>query len=111
MSCLQHFLQHQGLLTEADVIGTYGPRTERAVREWQCARNIVCSGTPNTTGYGAVGPRTRAALNAAMATTAPSASAAPSTDEAHAQLASTLTALEALVDGLLDIFSPDPSTQ
>jgi hypothetical protein len=43
---------------------TFGALTREAVRKFQCAKGIVCSGTEGTTGYGHVGPRTRAALNA-----------------------------------------------
>jgi len=40
----------------------FGSATESALRRFQCDVLSVCSGTPVTTGYGAVGPRTRAAL-------------------------------------------------
>jgi hypothetical protein len=41
----------------------FGPLTRDAVRRFQCAKGIVCAGDESTTGYGLVGPRTRAALN------------------------------------------------
>jgi peptidoglycan hydrolase-like protein with peptidoglycan-binding domain len=41
----------------------YGYATEAALEKFQCAEHIVCSGTPSTTGYGAVGPKTAAALD------------------------------------------------
>jgi len=37
--------------------------TTKAVQRFQCQYQIVCSGAPKTTGYGSVGPRTRAKLN------------------------------------------------
>lgn len=44
------------------VTGYFGPLTERLVQAWQASQGIVSSGSPDTTGYGAVGPRTRALL-------------------------------------------------
>lgn len=41
---------------------TFGSMTRAAVRRFQCEKNIVCQGTETTTGYGFVGPRTRALL-------------------------------------------------
>ncbi|MFA6215112.1 MAG: peptidoglycan-binding domain-containing protein [Patescibacteria group bacterium] len=40
----------------------FGSLTRAALRRFQCDRGIVCKGTEATTGYGFVGPRTRAAL-------------------------------------------------
>lgn len=42
----------------------FGAMTEAAVQKFQAKYGIVSSGTPATTGYGAVGPKTRAKLNA-----------------------------------------------
>lgn len=42
----------------------FGIATEAAVKKFQQKYGIVSSGTPATTGYGAVGPKTRARLNA-----------------------------------------------
>src|SRR3989338_5048557 len=61
VSALQTFLIAQGFLS-ATATGYFGSLTEAAVRQYQAAQNIVSSGTPATTGYGAVGPRTRAAI-------------------------------------------------
>ena len=41
----------------------FGALTQKAVQKFQCAENIVCSGSPATTGWGQVGARTRKALN------------------------------------------------
>ena len=54
-------LYPQGLVT-----GYYGALSAAAVQRFQCRANLVCSGSAATTGYGRVGPLTRAALNAAM---------------------------------------------
>lgn len=47
----------EGLIT-----GYFGPATERAVQKFQEKNGIVSSGTPETTGYGVVGPKTAKAL-------------------------------------------------
>ncbi|HTK60377.1 MAG TPA: peptidoglycan-binding domain-containing protein [Candidatus Baltobacteraceae bacterium] len=69
---LQQALNAHGFAVAASGPGSPGNETARfgaltldAVRRFQCAKNIVCAGAPSTTGYGRVGPRTRAALNAA----------------------------------------------
>jgi len=43
--------------------GYFGSLTQRAVERFQKKYKIVSSGTPNTTGYGLVGPSTRAKLS------------------------------------------------
>src|SRR3989344_1239734 len=48
---------------EGLVTGFYGSLTTKAVQNFQAANGIVSSGSPSTTGYGRVGPRTRAKLN------------------------------------------------
>lgn len=48
---------------EALVTGYFGALTQAAVRRFQCAEEIVCSGDPGTTGYGRVGPKTLLQLN------------------------------------------------
>ena len=45
----------------------FGPKTRDAVRKFQCAYNIVCSGNEYTTGYGFVGKETRDTINSLMA--------------------------------------------
>lgn len=49
------------------VTGWFGPLTKAGVERFQTANGIVSSGTPETTGYGRVGPRTQAAINAKLA--------------------------------------------
>lgn len=44
------------------VTGYFGPMTEQLVQRWQAAQGVVSSGSADTTGYGAVGPRTRALM-------------------------------------------------
>ena len=48
---------------EALITGYFGQLTRKAVQRFQCKYNIVCSGNEYTTGYGMVGPKTRAKLD------------------------------------------------
>lgn len=48
------------------VTGYFGPLTQAAVQRFQAAQGIVSSGSPATTGYGRVGPKTMVALNILM---------------------------------------------
>jgi peptidoglycan hydrolase-like protein with peptidoglycan-binding domain len=48
------------------VTGYFGQLTKEGVQRFQTAQGIVSSGTPQTTGYGRVGPATLARLNAVM---------------------------------------------
>src|SRR5208337_321761 len=59
---LQNLLIAQGFLAAGNNTGYFGNLTQAAVQAFQAAHNIVSSGTPATTGYGSVGPRTHAAL-------------------------------------------------
>jgi len=52
---------------EALVTGYFGPATQRAVQRFQCKYDIICSGSPGTTGWGVVGPRTRVKINEIIA--------------------------------------------
>ncbi len=61
---LQEFLaKNPAFYPEGEVTGYYGEMTEKAVRRYQCANNIVCTGSALTTGYGYVGPTTKAKMN------------------------------------------------
>jgi len=64
VSNLQGVMIAQGYLAPQYATGYFGLLTQRAVQAFQCAKGIVCSGSPFTNGYGLVGVRTRAALNA-----------------------------------------------
>lgn len=62
VSALQEFLKKdQTLYPEGLVTGFFGPATQRAIRRFQEKYDIASSSTP---GYGTVGPKTRAKLNA-----------------------------------------------
>ncbi|RJQ34965.1 hypothetical protein C4568_01810 [Candidatus Parcubacteria bacterium] len=58
---LQNFLIAGGYM-QGSATGYFGPMTENAVKAYQAAKGIVSSGTPETTGYGYVGSKTRAAM-------------------------------------------------
>jgi len=62
VSSLQRFLQSVGAYTYPVITGYYGSVTQAAVQEWQSRNGVVSSGTVMTTGFGAVGPRTQAAI-------------------------------------------------
>ena len=65
VSCLQTILaQDPSVYPEGTISGSFGVLTEAAVKKFQCKNNIVCSGSPATTGYGLVGAKTRIALYA-----------------------------------------------
>jgi PKD repeat protein len=57
---VQEFLRSEGVL-EADATGYFGPLTQRAVGAWQIRHDVVTSANPGT-GWGVLGPRTRAAI-------------------------------------------------
>lgn len=77
---LQTFLIGQGLLASDSATGYFGYQTQSAVQGWQSSHGIVSSGDPDSTGFGAVGPRTRAAilgLAAAGKSAAPASAPSP----------------------------------
>src|SRR4051794_35288032 len=61
---LQEFLIAGNYLAPGNNTGYFGPLTQTAVQSFQMAQDIVSSGSPATTGWGNVGPRTRAAIRA-----------------------------------------------
>lgn len=65
VSMLQRFLTGSGHYTFGEITGYYGSVTETAVQKWQSQNGVVSDGSPDTTGFGVVGPRTRAAIAAA----------------------------------------------
>ena len=65
VSKLQQFLaQDKTIYPEGLVTGYFGSLTQKAMQRWQARNGIVSSGSPATTGYGVVGPKTRAKLQA-----------------------------------------------
>ncbi len=62
VTALQNFLITQGHLPPGNATGYFGPLTESAVKAFQKSQGIVSSGSPQTTGFGNVGPGTRARI-------------------------------------------------
>jgi len=52
--------QDPSIYPEGITSGYFGSLTEVAVKRFQCKYNVVCNGSPASTGYGVVGPKTRA---------------------------------------------------
>ncbi len=64
VTLLQRLLsQDKTIYPEGIISGYFGKLTQLAVQKWQKKYNIITSGTPSTTGFGWVGPRTRDSLN------------------------------------------------
>ncbi|MGB7958180.1 MAG: peptidoglycan-binding protein [Minisyncoccia bacterium] len=61
VAALQSVLAANGYLAPTAATGFFGNLTLKAVQEFQCEQAIVCTGAD---GWGIVGPKTRAALNA-----------------------------------------------
>jgi alpha-L-arabinofuranosidase len=59
VSKLQRFLsQYPDIYPEGLITGYFGALTQKAVQRWQASRAVVSSGSPETTGFGIVGPKT-----------------------------------------------------
>ncbi len=88
---LQTYLAaHPDLYPSGLVTGYFGLLTQAGVQHFQAGQGIVSSGSPETTGYGRVGPTTRARLNALMGgDTSVSWDAVPVLSTPFAQYAST----------------------
>jgi peptidoglycan hydrolase-like protein with peptidoglycan-binding domain len=72
---LQAHLKLLGYFTLGETTTFFGRLTEEAVKKYQCAMNLVCSGDALSTGYGVVGPKTRAAFaGGTVPTTTPAVS-------------------------------------
>ena len=64
VTVLQQFLaKDRNMYPEGQVTGYYGTLTTTAVQRFQAKYNIVSSGSPSTTGYGRVGPKTMNVIN------------------------------------------------
>jgi PKD repeat protein len=63
---LQDFLVNKGLLSSDSVTGYFGSLTEQAVQAFQSQNGIVSSGSPSTTGWGVVGPKTAGVISSLM---------------------------------------------
>ncbi|MBU4224124.1 peptidoglycan-binding protein, partial [Patescibacteria group bacterium] len=65
----QYLSQDASLYPEKEITGYFGELTLKAVQRFQTKYSIVSSGTSATTGYGLVGPATRAKLNEVFGST------------------------------------------
>jgi peptidoglycan hydrolase-like protein with peptidoglycan-binding domain len=68
---LQQYLTTTGHYTYGQPTGFYGPATAEAVQRWQRANAVVMAGTPDTTGFGMLGPATRAKMRTSCTTPVP----------------------------------------
>ncbi len=90
VSELQSYLSlNANLYPSGLVTGYFGPLTQGGVQKYQTAQGIVSSGSPSTTGYGRVGPRTLTSLNIMMGNPTVSSDAAPIISYTAVQLGST----------------------
>lgn len=71
VACVQNILILKNLLAPDLATGYFGRLTQTAVEQFQSSQGIVSSGTPATTGYGLLGPRTRMQLLGAESASAP----------------------------------------
>ena len=76
VSLLQRFLRAEGYLKPGPS-GFFGVYTEMAVKVFQAGSDIVSYGSPATTGYGAVGPKTRAKIKEAICSSAAPIASSP----------------------------------
>ncbi len=64
VSKLQKFLKAQGDYTYPTISGFFGAATQQAVQRFQSRVGIISGGSPASTGWGVVGPATRAKIKA-----------------------------------------------
>lgn len=57
VSALQEFLRDEGFYS-GETTGYFGIQTQQSLQAWQAQVGLVLSGTPFTTGWGVLGPRT-----------------------------------------------------
>ncbi len=65
VSILQQYLQYTGDYTYPEITGYFGAATEKALQRFQARSGIVFSGAAGATGYGVLGPKTRAYIQTA----------------------------------------------
>ncbi len=66
---LQRFLVTQKFLTSDNATGFFGSVTEASLKKFQTQFGIVSSGSVETTGFGAAGPKTRGVINSLLGNT------------------------------------------
>jgi peptidoglycan hydrolase-like protein with peptidoglycan-binding domain len=72
---LQRFLNAQGFTVSLSGPGSvgnesnyFGEKTTQALRRYQCRFLLICQGSEAANGYGVLGPKTRARINAFLDT-------------------------------------------
>ena len=60
VTTLQRFLISKGYLATDNNSGYFGSMTQAALQKWQKANRLVSNGTLTTTGFGVMGPKSRA---------------------------------------------------
>lgn len=115
VSRLQQLLASDpSLYPEGLITGYFGALTEQAVQRFQAKYGIVRSGTPDSTGYGSVGPKTRVKLQEVFGNaTAPSSKPNAPSSQTSAPFSQTLrldsTGEE--VKKLQEFLNSDPDTR
>jgi len=110
VTSLQQFLVRQGLLTADSATGFFGALTEAAVKQWQSKNGVASSGNPSTTGYGAVGPKTRAAISRACTSGATTLSTTSTQSSGTSDVNSLLEKLKALQEQMKTLSQGNTST-
>jgi hypothetical protein len=109
---LQQTLNHAGFTLATSGAGSpgnettkFGALTRAAVRSFQCAQGIACSGSEATTGYGFVNAQTRSALLAFVATPTESSSTTGTTSTIITNNPAEIAQLNAQIVALLSIIT------
>ncbi len=85
----------QQFLGLSPTTGYFGPLTLQAVEAWQVAQGITSGGSADTTGYGFVGPRTRAAMSCSGSSTSDTSSTSSTTSTATSYSGSASATIDA----------------
>jgi hypothetical protein len=126
VTALQKFLNANGYPVASSGLGSpgnetsyFGPATQAALQAYQSAQGIVTSGTPETTGYGRVGPLTLSSIqnytptttNGTMGTTASPTGATNTTlpTTGNPELDSIQNQMNSLRDSIAQGFQIDPN--
>ncbi|MEK7601675.1 MAG: peptidoglycan-binding protein [Patescibacteria group bacterium] len=107
---LQKFLSSQGLLSSDSATGFFGRMTEAAVQKLQAQNGIVSSGDHATTGWGAIGPNTRAWIARWCNGNNPNFSASPRSGSAPLTVTFRTTTTPATNDGTYTVEFGDGTT-
>ena len=95
VAALQNFLVAKGYLSAGHATGFFGSLTQAAVQQFQCDEHVVCSGSAGTSGWGMVGAKTRAALNAVSGATSSGTGSASASSSVSSGSSPSITQLQA----------------